>query len=77
MEMKIRLLISKHLADVKIVSGYSGGLQCILCCGVLCSAGLNTLGSCILLGNDLVTKNNFKSDITMLTDFYKKQIMLE
>lgn len=74
MEMKIKLWISKHLADVKIVSGYSGGLWCILCCGGLCSAGLNTMGSHTFQGNDLVTKNNFKSDIAILTDFYKKQL---
>lgn len=77
MEMKIKLWISKQSADVKIVSGYSDGLRCILCCGGLCSAGLNTMGSHTFLGSDLVTKNNFKSDIAILTDFYKKQIMLE
>lgn len=64
MEMKIKLWISKHLADVKLLSGYSGDLQ-----SILCSAELQPIGS-----YDLFSRNNFKSDITVLTDFYKKQL---
>lgn len=45
-----------------MLSGFSGGLQCILC-----SAELQPIGN-----YDLFSKNDFKSDITILTDFYKK-----
>lgn len=46
---------------------YSGSLQCIFCCGILCNAGHGAIGSCTFQSCDWVAKNNLKSDAIILT----------